>query len=88
MQDDVIARLTSDHVKDLLLIVNYGFDGSSGQSQCKQKIQDENASDCSILLISLVPLCLTSGNQDVLVWQNPKPSSPRFCSPIKVNYTW
>lgn len=87
VQNDVIQTLSEDKVRSLELIAKYGFDGSSDQKQYKQKFEDEDASDASILLTSLVPLRITSSNdKNLLIWQNPKPSSPRFCSPIKLQY--
>ena len=84
VQSEVIQSLPENCVQNLLLVIKYCFDGSSGQSQYKQKFNKENASDASILVTSLVPLRFASSNgQNVLIWQNPKPSSPRFCSPIK-----
>lgn len=87
VQNDVIRTSCTENVQNLVLLVKYGFDGSSGQSQYKQKFEDENASDSSMLLTSLVPLRLFKNeNQTSIIWQNPKPSSPRFCSPIKIQY--
>lgn len=87
VQSDVIVTLPENQVNNLQLIIKYGFDGSSGQSQYKQKFNDKDVSDASILLSSLVPLRLISGNdKNLLIWRNPKPSSPRFCSPIKLEY--
>lgn len=46
----------------------------------KQIENDEN-----IFLTSLVPLRLESSD-NVIIWQNPQPSSTRFCSPIRLTF--
>lgn len=75
-------------LQNLCLVVKWGFDGSSGHSEYKQKFSDENASssDCSVLLTSLVPLKLSSNVEEMTVWQNLIPSSPRFCRPIRIQF--
>ena len=86
-QSLVINSLPQEQIKTLQLFVKWGFDGSSEQSQYKQKFDDESASDSHMLLTSLSPLRLTSSEDENFgIWQNPKPSSPRFCSPIKIEF--
>lgn len=58
VQRDFIQKLSSDTSDKLNLIVKWGFDGSSGQREYKQKFSDENSSDSNVLLTSLVPLQL------------------------------
>lgn len=71
------------------IIYKWGCDGSSGQSQYKQRYFFENTTndvcDGDLFLFSLVPLqlqCDVENNKTVL-WKNPRPSSTRFCRPIK-----
>lgn len=40
--------------------------------------------DESVFTISLVPLKLLSG--DKIIWENPQPSSTKFCRPIKFEF--
>lgn len=91
VQTDVVRTLSSEVVKHLELIVKYGFDGSSGQSEYKQKFSDQQMSDTSILLTSLVPLLLTAENKEtkekLVIWKNPKPSSSRYCRPIRLQFS-
>lgn len=74
------------------LICKWGCDGSSGQSLYKQKFQDDSNSDANIFLTSLVPLQLTFfdsesiDSDNKILWKNPRPSSPRFCRPIKMQF--
>jgi hypothetical protein len=70
------------------ILCKWGCDGSSGQAQYKMKFQLDPStiiSDNDLFMFSLVPIqlrCLM--NEKVFViWQNPRPSSTRFCRPIK-----
>ena len=66
------------------LICKWGFDGSSGQSQYKQKFNTTDQSDASLFCTTLVPLQLKFGER--VLWQNPVPSSTRFCRPIHLQF--
>lgn len=41
----------------------------------------------SIIVSSLVPLKLVDETIGKVYWENPKPSTARFCIPIKIEYT-
>lgn len=70
----------------LILISKWGFDGSSGLSEYKQKAGEVN--DASVFMTSLVPIKLVSNkNQDQILWQNPRTSSTRFCRPVRFQFT-
>lgn len=81
-QMDVIKSLSSEKLSNLNLICKWGCDGSSGQSIYKQKFSDDDGSksDANIFLTSFVPLQLISENEvtnaKIIVWKNPRPSSP------------
>lgn len=47
-----------------------------------------DASDANIFQSSLVPLRLKTNvnKEEKLIWQNPMPSSPRYCRPIRVGF--
>ncbi|CAH0563166.1 unnamed protein product [Brassicogethes aeneus] len=89
IQNEVLVQ-TLEHkpaTSSLLLQLEckWGLDGSSSHSMYKQKFSSENfnTSDADILLSLLVPLRLHFKNKDndqtVVVWQNPRCSSTRFC---------
>lgn len=87
VQSDVIRSLPENKVGNLELICKWGCDGTSGQSTYKQKFSDGNKSDANIFFISLVPLQIFDRvNPHVIIWKNPRPSSPRFCRPIKIEF--
>lgn len=93
IQKDVIKSLTSDNVRYVNLICKWGCDGTSGQSSFKQKFDDDtdgNKTDTSIFFTLLVPLQIISVNKstkkEIIIWKNPRPSSPRFCRPIKIEF--
>lgn len=80
--------------ENIEMIYKWGVDGSSGQKEYKQKITEgssqENTSDSNLMLSSLVPIQLygyekNSSNKKV-IWQNPRPSSTRYCRPIKFEF--
>ncbi|KAL4126307.1 hypothetical protein QTP88_010529 [Uroleucon formosanum] len=73
---------------NLEIIYKWGCDGSSGQAQYNQNfsgLTSSSTTDSDLFMFSLVPLKLQcSVNQKILtIWQNPTPSSTRFCRPIK-----
>lgn len=84
--------------KDFILYSKWGCDGSSGQSVYKQQIASDK-SDANLFMVSLVPLRLktqqllqveepstSSRSLQEEIWKNPRPSSTRFCRPIKFEY--
>lgn len=68
---------------ELELIYKWGCDGST-QNEYKQKFEEDGNSDAHIFMSSMVPVRLTYGSK--VIWQNPHPSSPRFCRPIRFRY--
>lgn len=88
--EDVTNILKSEETNSLQLITKWGCDGSSGMSEYKQKFSAPYITDCNIFLTSLVPIQLILGapntKNHVLLWQNPRPSSPRYCRPMRVQF--
>lgn len=82
--DDVLESCSEMEKSKLTLSYKWGCDGSQ-QAQYKQKFQNDGDSDANVFISFLVPLRLASGAK--VVWQNPTPSSPRFCRPIRIRYT-
>ena len=66
------------------LVCKWGFDGSSGQSEYKQKITTTEHSDASLFCTTLFPLQLKC--KEKVIWKNPVPASTRFCRPIHLQY--
>ena len=85
--EEVIENLTEDEKHNLELISKWGCDGSQ-QSQFKQLFESNEHSDANIFQSSLVPLRLICNIDDKkkVVWQNPVPSSTRFCRPIRIRF--
>lgn len=90
VQIEVLNRLIPRQLKDLHLVSKWGMDGSSGQSLYKQRFDNPNVDDSSIFFTSLVPIKLVCGSPDlkdaIVIWQNPRPSSTRYCRPIKMQF--
>ena len=68
------------------LTIKYGFDGSSGHSGWKQKGLREEETDEYLFQCSMVPLELKEDISKEIIWKNPRPSSTRFCRPIRLQW--
>lgn len=82
---EVIESCTKKEKENLEIILKWGCDGSQ-QSQFKQKFQNTTDSDANIFQSSLVPLRLVVRTNGKIIWQNPTPSSVRFCRPIRIRF--
>lgn len=85
--EEVLVTATETEMQNMVLICKWGCDGSKAQ-EFKQKFEDKSDSDAHVFISSLVPLRLMSnvnGTQKVW-WQNPAPSSSRFCRPIRIQF--
>jgi len=86
--------------KEFVLYGKWGMDGASGQQTFKQRWTSSNSkkvveleenlaleeiSDKSIFMISMVPLQITSHDNEIM-WMNDRPSSVRYCRPIKFTF--
>lgn len=76
---------TFQNAEDLTFLMKWGCDGAQ-QSRYKQKFSSEDESDASLFSFSLVPIQLYGQINDLkkILWQNPAPSSSRYCRPIKL----
>lgn len=81
--NDVLFNLSESQRNNLILISKWGCDGSGTHSQYKQKFETADASDEYMMITSIVPIRLMSSN-NLLIWQNPRPSSPRYCRPLRL----
>lgn len=69
------------------LITKWGCDGSSGHSEYKQRINEEDISDGNLFLTSLVPLHLCDKDDEkIIFWKNKSPSSTRLCRPVQFQF--
>lgn len=85
-QDEELDTLKNS---ELVLHMKWGFDGSSGQNEFSQPFFDdsETRSDSNLFMTSIVPLKITLvANQDEEIWVNPRPSSTRYCRPIRFQF--
>lgn len=78
-------------MNDFEILYKWGCDGSSGQSQYKQMFTNSiNKKDTDLFMFSMVPLVLRCKKIDsgdtVILWKNPRPSSTRYCRPIKFEF--
>ena len=65
-----------------------GLDGSNGHGECKQRSL-EVAIDNDIFTTSVFPsrFCSIKPSRDkAILWQNPRPSSVRYCRPIRIQF--
>ncbi|XP_011858855.1 PREDICTED: uncharacterized protein LOC105556377, partial [Vollenhovia emeryi] len=88
-QKSVLLSLSFNYLQNLTLLSKWGCDGSSGYNRYKQTLPSLNFDDSSLFVTSIVPLQLfvrTECRNKIIIWQNPRPSSPRFCRPIKFEF--
>lgn len=81
-------RPIESHMNNLEMLYKWGCDGSSGQSQYRinfNQPHSPSSTDHDIFMFSIVPLQLrvVEDNINYTIWENPRPSSTRFCRPIK-----
>lgn len=84
-----LPQISQNEKGSLRFVAKWGCDGASGYSKYSQNFFDNTLSDESIFMISMVPLKLetkTSSGWEV-IWKNERPSSTKFCRPIKFEYT-
>lgn len=85
---EVIDKLTDSEKLHLMLISKWGCDGSH-QTPFKQKFENVSHDDSNIFVSSIVPVRLVvtfNGKTTKTIWQNPTPSSVRFCRPIRARF--
>lgn len=83
-------KLLSDKIEkntpqNLTMILKWGCDGASSQSQYKQS-SSTKIDDSTVFISSLVPLKIINKSEELVVWTNEKPSSTRFCRPISFEF--
>lgn len=82
---EVVQHLDDEERNSLILMYKWGCDGSQ-QTMFKQTFENNSDSDANIFQSSFVPLQLSCGQEKKLIWQNPLPSSPRYCRPIRIRF--
>lgn len=77
-------EISVNNNKSLTAIYKWGCDGSSGHATYRQKFQDGETSmaDQHLFAVCLVPLQVQLGTK--ILWKNTRPSSTRYCRPIKL----
>lgn len=92
LESQKVALQNVDMSKDFVLFGKWGFGGSTGHSEYKQKFSDSSIGDDSLFVTSYCPLQLicksTTSDPDQVVWKNPRPSSTRFCRPEVIEHTF
>lgn len=81
-----ILTAVDNSLENVELIVKWGFDGTSEQSQYKQRAE---FNDTDLFVTWLVPLQLQTISKEghlIILWKNPRPSSVRFCRPIRLQF--
>lgn len=71
---------------NLTLIGKWGFDGSTGHSEYKQSFANSSLDDSSLFVTSYVPLQVVNNSDNKILWKNPRPSSTRYCRPIRFQF--
>ena len=83
VQEDVLKTLP-DVVSNIDIAIKWGCDGAQ-QSVYRQKFSNGQSTDESLFSISMVPIQIydVNDNRKYVIWQNPAPSSTRYCRPLK-----
>lgn len=87
IQDEVLIAYANEEELDsvnLNLKVSWGFDGSTGHSLYKQKM-DGPDDDHSLFATTVIPLLLSS-SQGFPIWKNKTPQSYRSCRPLSLKF--
>lgn len=81
----ILTTIDKSFLENVELVAKWGFDGTSDQSQYKQRA---NFNDTDLFITWLVPLQLqtTLQEEQIILWKNPRPSSVRFCRPIRLQF--
>lgn len=84
------SRIEDYDPTSISIIFKWGCDGASGHSCYKQAFEKSDCDDSFLFIISLVPLRMsatsTENNNQIVLWQNPIPSSTKYCRPIKIMF--
>ena len=90
MYIDNIKHLPSGHIGVLEMLCKWGCDVTTGEA-FEQMFQDDNGtkSDVNVIVILIVPMQLFSQTSidRYILWKNLRPSFPRYCRPIKIEFT-
>jgi hypothetical protein len=85
VQSDVIQSLDESITSNITLYIKWGFDGSSA-AEYKQQFSESDSSDTNILFTSIVPIRMRSLDDEIIIWNNPRPSSTRYCRPLRLQF--
>ncbi|KAE8739180.1 hypothetical protein FOCC_FOCC015321 [Frankliniella occidentalis] len=84
LQDEVLEKFPQE-LCQVVLVVKWGFDGSSSHAEYNNHGPGDGTErkDC-MFLTSMAPVQMRlESNKNTVVWQNPRPSSTRYCRPIR-----
>jgi hypothetical protein len=85
VQGDVIQSLDESITNNITLHIKWGHDGSSA-AEYKQKFSESDSSDANILCTSIIPIRMPSLDDEIIIWNNPRPSSTRYCRPLRLQF--
>nr|KAF7437790.1 hypothetical protein H0235_000181 [Vespula pensylvanica] len=91
IQRDFLKSSTSEYISNMTLYCKWGYAEISGENiKSNFNGNRDTASNTSLFSISIVPLQLISTNPETraeyIIWENQRPSSARFCRPIKLQF--
>jgi hypothetical protein len=75
---DSLDNFTDDELRDVVMTVKWGFDGTNGLKEFNMKFKGDDGtfSDQNVFV--------THGK---ILFQNKRPSSVRYCRPVRIQYT-
>jgi len=92
MHEEVLCSiLEMDPLRQFTCYFSWGFDGSTGQSNYKQKYDKGYFglhSDSSLMATTMIPLIIVQGEslKSHVLWMNTVPQSVRFNRPIELHF--
>lgn len=89
LQEDAIQISSQRTSPQYELVTKYGFDGSGSHSLYAMKSDgdDDNVSETNMFTVFLCPIKLVVKGAHNIIWQNPAPSSPMYCRPLRLKFT-
>lgn len=84
LKSEIVTKMNVSH-DDWEFEYMYGMDGSSGFSHHNLEMNHNQQTDQHVFAVSCVPLRIKSSCYGI-IWENPSPSSVRFCRPLHIMF--
>lgn len=89
MQNEILEQILQLSDADFTVFCSWGFDGSSGQVNYKQRYYGDSQGphgDSWLFATTCIPLQISQTESGRVLWRNPTPQSVRFCRPVDLEF--